>query len=202
MIFLRYFIIYSPLDDQKKMYTSNAIGAHCKGEIVGGKLFAVCGLVTVTIRIIRSPLQDTLPRRFQVIDVWIKGVSLSVRKGDQGDASLDMNLLSVGLNIPSSLRPYLCTSHLRYQQEFVLHLFLTLFFSLVLAFHLSIWYRRLLAARKGSRARGKLAVKLKHDEGSRLRCEEERDGEGVKRRNGEEEAMMKTETVLTPGTHP
>lgn len=44
------------------------------------------------------------------------------------------------------------------------------------------WYRRLLAARKGSRARGKPAVKLKHDEGSRLRCEGERDGEGVKKK--------------------
>lgn len=68
-----------------------------------------------------------VPRRIhRVIDVWIKGVSLSVRKGDQGDAPLDVSPLPVGLNIPSSLRPYPSTSRLRYQREFVLHLFPTL----------------------------------------------------------------------------
>lgn len=85
-----------------------------------------------TIRTVDPPLRDTLPyltgtRCFhRVIDVWIKGVPLSVRKGDQGDASLDVSSPPVGLNIPSSLRPHLCTSRLCYQREFVLQLFPTL----------------------------------------------------------------------------
>lgn len=90
------------------------------------------GPAAATIRIAGPPLQDTLlrlsvPRCFRrVIDVRIKGVSLSVRKGDQGDAPLDASLPPVGLNIPSSLRPYLFTSRLRYQRESVFHLLPTL----------------------------------------------------------------------------
>lgn len=55
-----------------------------------------------------------------------KGSSLSVRKGDQGDAPLDVSSPPVGLNIPSSLRSFFFTSRLRYQRELILHLFPTL----------------------------------------------------------------------------
>lgn len=103
-------------------------------------------------------------------------------KGARSDAPIDVSLTLVGMSVPSSLHPSLHTFfHLCYQPEFAFPLFLS-FSLLTVSFYLSIWYCRLLAARKGSRARGKPAVKLKHDEGSRLRCEGERRGERAKKK--------------------
>lgn len=178
------------------VYASVRAEKACWGETVGVKFSLACAHYYHSDRY--PSLRDPSPRlslyhrHFCQVDVWIKGLSLSVsrqRGGGGGggkearsDAPIDVSPTLVGMNVPSSLHPSLYTFlHLCYQPEFAFPLFLSSSL-LTVSFYLSIWYRRLLAARKGSRARGKPAVKLKHDEGSRLRCEGERRGEGAKKK--------------------